>query len=104
MWQKALSATEYSWEDAKAFCPTERTGGYTDWRLPTLIELTAIIDHGRTGPVVDPTYFSWKASSWGVWSSSPSATSSTEAWMVYLDYADTGPSSRTTSFNITCVR
>jgi len=33
-----------------ASCPVLSVGGHTDWRLPSIIELVSIMDHGQTAP------------------------------------------------------
>ncbi len=48
MW--ATWDNEYSidWEDAERYCESYRGGGYTDWRMPTLDELTGLYDANET--------------------------------------------------------
>lgn len=38
---------------ARDYCTALRTGGFSDWRLPTRLELLSIADHGRANPAVD---------------------------------------------------
>lgn len=42
---------------AREYCTALRTGGFTDWRLPTRLELLFIVDHGRSAPALDPDVF-----------------------------------------------
>lgn len=60
--------------------------GATDWRLPSIAELTNIIDFGRLdpAPAIDPTYFPNSATTYGYWSASPYAADSGYAWAVLL--------------------
>ena len=55
--------------------------GFSDWRVPTLMELDSIVDAGRINPSTDSNYFPNTRSSW-YWSSSPYAYMSTHAWIV----------------------
>ena len=48
----------------------ENYGGFCDWRLPTLLELSSIVNSGRHNPTINTEYFPYTASS-GYWSSVP---------------------------------
>ncbi|SLM32560.1 exported hypothetical protein [Desulfamplus magnetovallimortis] len=52
----------------------ENFGGYSDWRLPTLHELTSLTDKGRNDPAVNTDYFPGTQSYW-YWSSTTNAFS-----------------------------
>ncbi len=63
MWQKTPTSDNYTRDDAIAYCAitlntqASALGGHRDWRLPTIIELTSIVDFGRPAPpAVDPTF------------------------------------------------
>ncbi|HSU68593.1 MAG TPA: DUF1566 domain-containing protein, partial [Tepidisphaeraceae bacterium] len=55
VWQKVDNG-ESTWEQAVANASKIRTGGYSDWRLPTLGELIALTDHG-SNPAINLDYF-----------------------------------------------
>ena len=57
--------------------------GYTDWRVPTREELLSIVDYGTYNPAIDTDYFPNTVSSW-YWTSSPYASDSNNAWLVYF--------------------
>jgi hypothetical protein len=42
MWQKG-TVTLKSWEEGNNYCATLNTGGFSDWRLPTINELRTLI-------------------------------------------------------------
>jgi hypothetical protein len=72
MWERYVPSTTYLWTDAGRACPGRTTGGYSDWRLPTLVELISIADHTRTFPSIDistfpstPSAYFWCACSMG---------------------------------------
>jgi hypothetical protein len=50
MWTKDSSSSNIMWKEALAYCNTLETDGYTDWRLPNIIELYSLIDDTRTDP------------------------------------------------------
>ncbi len=55
--------------------------GATGWRMPTVGELTSIVDQSRTSPAIDTTYFPNTPSLY-FWSGSPYAGDSSNAWDV----------------------
>ncbi|MBE9569715.1 MAG: DUF1566 domain-containing protein, partial [Proteobacteria bacterium] len=99
----------YRWQNAQdefiAELNSQQFGGYSDWRMPTIKELTAIIDHGKHDPSINTDYFPntlspqyWRP---GYWSSTTFANKNDDAWgvsfysanvSVYLksDYSDSG--------------
>ena len=79
--------------------------GAADWRMPTVRELRSIADLGRTSlAAIDPTFFPNTPPS-NVWSGSPYAGSSGNAWAVYFNggYAN-GGSSRSDNGHVRLVR
>jgi Protein of unknown function (DUF1566) len=43
MWQVTPKARTMSWRSAKGHCANQKTGAYSDWRLPTISELRTLI-------------------------------------------------------------
>jgi hypothetical protein len=60
MWQQTASPVdeEYSFEAAVEYCGALEVAGHCDWRLPTRIESTSLVDFTRRVPAVDPAAFS----------------------------------------------
>ncbi len=57
MWQK-VDAGETTWDNAVARASSVRTGGYSDWRLPTPTELFSIMNFNNGNPAaMNLTYF-----------------------------------------------
>jgi hypothetical protein len=53
-------------------------GGFSDWRIPTIIELTSVVDHRRIDPAINTNYFS-NMQLTRYWTSHASAP-----WVVYM--------------------
>lgn len=82
MWHTATSADRLKLKDAEAYCAALRTGGHTDWRLPTIQELLSLVDYTRHDPAIDTDKFPDTKSNW-YWSSSPDASlPADDAWFV----------------------
>jgi hypothetical protein len=57
MWASKDNGEGIVWEDAKKYCETYKGGGYTDWRMPTQEELSAIYEkkkRNKHGAHVNP--------------------------------------------------
>jgi hypothetical protein len=48
MWMGRDNGSAFSWPDAKKYAADYRGAGYTDWRLPTLAEVSALYDKAKT--------------------------------------------------------
>ncbi|HNT35643.1 MAG TPA: DUF1566 domain-containing protein, partial [bacterium] len=60
IWVKDPSAAgvggTYTWSDAITACENLVYAGYSDWRLPTVQELSTLVDAGRFNPAIDPVF------------------------------------------------
>jgi formylglycine-generating enzyme required for sulfatase activity len=50
-WQKTAPPDSFSFEDALAYCEELSLGGHSDWRLPTRIEMTSIVDWSQSSSI-----------------------------------------------------
>ncbi len=60
VWEKAPDATQGFWQDNSDHCAslvTSSFAGYSDWRLPTRVEMASLVDFARTGDAIDTTAF-----------------------------------------------
>jgi len=57
IWTQNLSGSSMPWANAAGYCESLTTGGYSDWRLPTVKELWSIRDFSQGWPWVDTDYF-----------------------------------------------
>ncbi|MDM8522463.1 DUF1566 domain-containing protein [Desulfococcaceae bacterium HSG8] len=84
----------YNWDDAQsvfiAALNSEKFGGYSDWRLPTIKELGSIVNLERYNPTIDTNYFPHTISSPDpntltsaqYWSSTDRLGTSDSAWSI----------------------
>jgi hypothetical protein len=82
MWQQTVPSIHdfpfgCPWADAVAYCQTLTLASYSDWRLPSRIELVSLVDEERYDArtigrlSIDPTYFPNTPGTHYFWSSSP---------------------------------
>ena len=79
MWQKT-DGGEMIFDNAANYCKSLTLGGYTDWRLPTAIELFSIHHFDANNPAVNTTYFT-KTTAEYWWSSDIQADNATIIWV-----------------------
>jgi len=75
-------------------------GDHTDWRLPTVEELVALIDYSKSNPASE---FPRMPSDW-FWSSSARAASASYAWGVAFSYGGVYDDGKTLGNYARCVR
>jgi len=87
MWQQSGSSDGMTWQEAKAYVKQlnrDKFTGYSDWRLPTIEELTSLLEFARQpgkpyiAPVFDPTQ-------WICWSADI-FKSAANVWFVYFEH------------------
>ncbi|MBI5527298.1 MAG: DUF1566 domain-containing protein [Deltaproteobacteria bacterium] len=79
------SLIETNWEPSLRYCEELSWANQTDWRLPSVIELAAIVDRRRREPSTNTTAFPATPADWFCTSSSY-AFSNYYAW--FVDFAD----------------
>jgi hypothetical protein len=82
-WASGTADPTYNPGGVTDTCGNLDWGGHTDWRLPTVKELSGIVDAGRSSPYIDGTAFP-ATPSYRFWSSSSHVTYSGHAWAVYF--------------------
>ena len=70
------------------------------WRLPTIQELFALVDHSRIRPAIDTEKFPDTKSDW-YWSSTPTAWNSGARWVVLFGLGNVNDLN---GYNRACVR
>jgi hypothetical protein len=72
-----------TWQGALKYCDRLVFAGHDDWRLPDILELESIVDHGRSEPSIDPAF---AAVSGFYWSSTTYESQPGYAWHVDFIY------------------
>lgn len=98
VWEKSPDMTERTWYDAVAYCYNKTVGGRKGWRLPTIEELSSLVDISQKLPTLPGGHPFINILSSFYWSATPcvsSASSSTEdtgkAWVVNFGSGDIQP-------------
>jgi hypothetical protein len=89
-WQQALPppTMDFTWPAASSYCSGLSLNG-TGWRLPTVKELTSILDFSQPSSMaaIDPNAFPGTVMN-AYWSATPYAPSSGDAWYVWFAGGD----------------
>jgi hypothetical protein len=56
MWAAKDNGKDIGWTDAVTYCEKFRGGGYSNWRMPTDMELAGLYDKAKTYKVDEPAY------------------------------------------------
>jgi formylglycine-generating enzyme required for sulfatase activity len=80
LWQKT-DGGEMTWENAATFCSNLLLANYSDWRLPTSLELFSINNYNHLNPALNTDYFTnTQAEYW--WSSETQKDDVSKVWVV----------------------
>jgi hypothetical protein len=103
MWQDDTSES-MAWETAIGHCESLELGGYADWRLPNLNELTSLVDDTTCGPAISAV-FQHAVDEVFYWSATTTAGDTAQAWTVYSYCGlQAGKEKTSTSHYVRCVR
>ena len=99
------TATAYSSDQAQSWAKNEALTSGKPWRLPTLKELSSIVDSNRCNPAIDTDAFPETPGS-PFWSAPPAAGESSYAWGVNFDYGyvDYGSEHNSAGYRVRLVR
>jgi len=88
---------------ADEYCAANRLGGYSDWRLPTVLEAASLLDFTQWYPSIDLTAFSDTPYE-NFWTSTRPPGQLDNAWYVSFAYGSMGTTFIDTPAHVRCVR
>jgi len=103
VWQRVVPAQDYVWTDAQTYCSGWILAGTSGGRLPTRSELISIVDETRVSSAINRTAFP-DTFSGCFWTATPSAGSSSSAWVVYFWGGDANTRQTKDACSVRCVR
>ena len=110
-WQdNSDSATiEKTWGKAISYCDSLILNGFSDWRLPSIHELSTIVDIKRVNPAIKTTIKNVhnskkKTPSDAYWTISETASSKGNAWLVFFDIGSIRVNGKSMKRYVRCVR
>jgi len=99
LWTKEY-VRDVTWRNAIAHCESLNYGGYNDWRLPNVKELSTLIDDTLSSPT--STFPDMPQNH--LWSSSSDVSDTSIAWVVYFTGAGVHSDDKVTTNYALCVR
>lgn len=101
IWQKETK--KEFWDDANTYCSGNTAGlPGTGWRLPSVKDLTSIVDYGRRNPAIN--YVFTDTSSDYCWSSTTHQSYTSDAWAVDFYNGGVDRHDKNNPYYVRCVR
>ena len=101
VWQQATRWDD--WDSALMYCKNLTLGGYTDWRLPTIMELSTLVNAGMYKPLINEEFFDIDFD-YEYWSSTTNVRSTSFVWHVDFCYGNVNHSHKAGPENFRAVR
>jgi hypothetical protein len=102
-WQRRPVTEFFDWMAAQGYCNALVLGGFSDWRLPSRMELVSLVSFETLDPSIDLVTFPDTLSDW-FWTSTPSVLNAEQAWYVYFYFGYPNQDIQTFEFSVRCVR
>ena len=96
----------YAWNNTTKFIAAvngETFGGFSDWRLPSMKELSTLVKSEKLNPAIDTGFFPHTVSSY-YWSSTTHANFTGISWYVNFGYGNVNYKYRSSSYYVRAVR
>ena len=107
-WQQTMPAETFDWDNALSYCENLEYAGYSDWRLPSPVEISTVSDFSRDHPAFDTAYFPNIADTseeTNLWTSRESKADTANAYYAsYYAAHLANDAAKTTPYSVMCVR
>lgn len=88
VWQHSAPVTTMTLSEARSYCTQLNLGGFANWRLPTLVELSSLVDYGVLQPAIEITAFPNTVKD-AYWTGTRSSRDAAAAWTVDFNIGQT---------------
>jgi hypothetical protein len=99
LWQRSDDGKQRNWDEAIDYARELLLNRHCNWRLPTMEELSALIDFAKNKPCIDPIF---KCRNGGYWSSSVDVSGG--VWAVNLYRGQVGVGNKIQLGYVRCVK
>ncbi len=91
VWQRTAGDAALDQAGAARYCAAYSTPSTPagQWRLPSVVELSTLVDYGRHLPAIDPRLAGTRPENY--WTSTPVSSGSTQTWTVKFDFGEVVP-------------
>ena len=104
VWEKSPGHSLQNWADACAHCYRKKLGGRKGWRLPTIEELSSLVDPSNVSPSLPNGCPFSGVRSYYYWSATTDASSEEDAWYIAFAAGYVGKGNKETESYVWCVR
>lgn len=104
VWETTLDLSEMSWTDARSACADKDVGGRKGWRLPSVSELSSLVDPSVKARPTLPSGHPFTNVQDVYWSATTVTDNTKNAWLVFFDTGKVLYAFKTITFNAWCVR
>ncbi|MFO8073458.1 MAG: DUF1566 domain-containing protein, partial [Polyangia bacterium] len=97
------TAGNYTWQEALDYCEALQWGGFDDWRVPNVRELSTLVDRATSYPAIDLVAFPQSPDE-AFWSASTYRATLSNAWTVRFHVGYELPVAKHYTRHVRCVR
>ena len=105
VWEKSPQTATHEWSDARFACISKTVGNRKGWRLPSIPELTSLVDPSVSpGPTLPAGHPFTNVPSADYWSATTNAVNPSSAWDVGFNNGNVFTDGKPSIFRVWCVR
>jgi hypothetical protein len=104
IWEQEPDRFHGTWMEAAAHCRERAVGNHRGWRIPTVKELSSLVDASQRDPALPPGHPFSNVRSAIYWSGTPSDTDEMVAWHVSFFTGEAVTDQKSQTRRVWCVR